>query len=91
VAQRLSHLPVVVDPSHSGGRRDLVLPLTRAAIAAGADGVLIDVHPSPETALCDGDQALVDADLREVARAAAVLSPVMGRSLTPAAEPAGVG
>ena len=50
VAQRLSHLPVIVDPSHSGGRRDLVLPLTRAAIAVGADGVIIDVHPEPELA-----------------------------------------
>ena len=45
VAQRLSHLPVIVDPSHSGGRRDLVLPLSRAAIAVGADGIIVDVHP----------------------------------------------
>jgi 3-deoxy-D-arabino-heptulosonate 7-phosphate (DAHP) synthase len=52
VAQRLSHLPVIVDPSHSGGRRDLVLPLSRAAIAVGADGVIVDVHPtrSPRSA-----------------------------------------
>ena len=48
VAQRLSHLPVIVDPSHSGGRRDLVLPLSRAAIAVGADGIIVDVHPHPE-------------------------------------------
>src|SRR5881227_421573 len=61
VAQRLSHLPVIVDPSHSGGHRYLVLPLTRAAIAAGADGVVVDVHPQPHMALCDGPQALVDA------------------------------
>jgi 3-deoxy-7-phosphoheptulonate synthase len=46
VAQRLSHLPVIVDPSHSGGRRDLVLPLSRAAIAVGADGIIVDVHPT---------------------------------------------
>src|SRR5215212_5059954 len=52
VAQRLSHLPVIVDPSHSGGHRYLVLPLTRAAIAVGADGVVIDVHPEPKKALC---------------------------------------
>jgi len=84
VAQRLSHLPVIVDPSHSGGRRDLVLPLTRAAIAVGADGVIIDVHPEPEMALCDGDQALVDADIRQIASIAANLSPLMGRTLTPA-------
>src|SRR5580658_1218968 len=83
VAQRLSHLPVIVDPSHSGGRRDLVLPLTRAAIAVGADGVIIDVHPEPKMALCDGDQALVDADIRQLASIAANLSPLMGRTLTP--------
>jgi 3-deoxy-7-phosphoheptulonate synthase len=59
VAQRLSHLPVIVDPSHSGGRRDLVLPLSRAAVVAGADGVIVDVHPEPDVALCDGPQALV--------------------------------
>jgi 3-deoxy-7-phosphoheptulonate synthase len=85
VAQRLSHLPVIVDPSHSGGRRDLVLPLTRAAIAVGADGVIIDVHPHPETALCDGPQALVDGDLRELAKVVRELPPMVGRTL---AEPA---
>jgi len=88
VAQRLSHLPVIVDPSHSGGRRDLVLPLTRAAIAAGADGLIIDVHPQPKEALCDGDQALTESDIREIAEIVTVLSPVMGRSLTPHRQPA---
>jgi 3-deoxy-7-phosphoheptulonate synthase len=63
VAQALTQLPVIIDPSHSGGKRDLVLPLTRAAIAVGADGVIIDVHPRPEVALCDGPQALVRDDL----------------------------
>jgi 3-deoxy-7-phosphoheptulonate synthase len=58
VAKRRTHLPVMVDPSHASGRRDLVAPLARAAIAAGADGVMIDVHPSPEEALVDGSQAL---------------------------------
>ncbi len=82
VAQRLSHLPVIVDPSHSGGRRDLVLPLTRAAIAVGADGVIIDVHPHPEQALCDGPQALVNGDLRELARVMREFPPLMGRTLT---------
>ena len=84
VAQRLSHLPVIIDPSHSGGRRDLVLPLSRAAVAAGADGIIVDVHPEPEVALCDGDQALVDADIRELAAAMQALPPVMGRSLAAA-------
>ncbi|SEF47363.1 3-deoxy-D-arabinoheptulosonate-7-phosphate synthase [Thermomonospora echinospora] len=90
VAQRLSHLPVIVDPSHSGGRRDLVLPLTRAAIAVGADGVIIDVHPHPETALCDGPQALVDGDLRELARLVRELPPVFGRALTQSPDPLAV-
>src|SRR5690349_13954092 len=80
VAQRLSHLPVIVDPSHSGGRRELVLPLTRAAIAIGADGVIVDVHPQPETALCDGAQALVAKDLDILSRAVSELTTYMGRS-----------
>jgi 3-deoxy-7-phosphoheptulonate synthase len=84
VAQRLSHLPVIVDPSHSGGRRDLVLPLSRAAIAVGADGIIIDVHPQPETALCDGAQALISTDMRELASVAVNLPPLVGRTLTPA-------
>ncbi|WP_113700686.1 3-deoxy-7-phosphoheptulonate synthase [Nonomuraea lactucae] len=80
VAQRLSHLPVIVDPSHSGGRRDLVLPLTRAAIGVGADGVIIDVHPQPEQALCDGPQALVDGDLEELARVMRDFPPLLGKT-----------
>ncbi|WP_329430969.1 3-deoxy-7-phosphoheptulonate synthase (plasmid) [Streptosporangium sp. NBC_01495] len=83
LAQRLSHLPVIVDPSHSGGHRDLVLPLTRAAIAAGADGVIIDVHPHPEQALCDGPQALVDGDLDELAQVMEHLPPLVGRRRVP--------
>jgi 3-deoxy-7-phosphoheptulonate synthase len=91
VAQRLSHLPVIVDPSHSGGLRELVLPLTRAAIAIGADGLIIDVHPHPESALCDGPQALVDGDVRELAKAVRDLPSLVGRVLTqPAAGPLSV-
>lgn len=81
VVQRLSHLPVIVDPSHSGGRRDLVLPLTRAALAVGADGVMIDVHPEPGRALCDGDQALTGTEIGSVASAVDTLTPLMGRTL----------
>lgn len=84
VVQRLSHLPVIVDPSHSGGRRDLVLPLSRAAIAVGADGIVVDVHPHPEAALCGGSQALAEPDLRELASVAHHLPPLVGRTLTPA-------
>jgi 3-deoxy-7-phosphoheptulonate synthase len=91
VVQRLSHLPVIVDPSHSGGRRDLVLPLTRAAIAVGADGVIIDVHPEPAKALCDGDQALSGEDIRQLAEIAESMPSMLGRALAPAPEAATVG
>ena len=79
VVQRLSHLPVIVDPSHSGGHRDLVLPLSRAGIVAGADGVIVDVHPQPELARCDGAQALVREDLDQLAKTVADLTAYMGR------------
>ncbi len=81
VVQRLSHLPVIIDPSHSGGRRDLVLPLSRAGVVAGADGLIVDVHPHPELALCDGPQALTADDLQELSRSVAELTAVMGRRL----------
>jgi 3-deoxy-7-phosphoheptulonate synthase len=80
VVQQLSHLPVIIDPSHSGGRRELVLPLSRAAIVAGADGIIVDVHPQPELALCDGAQALVAKDLGVLAQAVTDLTAYMGRS-----------
>ena len=79
VVQATSHLPVIVDPSHAGGRKDLVVPLARAAIGVGADGVIVDVHPDPENALCDGPQALLGADLRALAQAVRQLPPVVGR------------
>jgi len=79
VVQATSHLPVIVDPSHAAGRKDLVVPLSRAAIAVGADGVIVDVHPDPETALCDGPQALLGADLRALAQAVRQLPPAVGR------------
>lgn len=62
LARGLTHLPIMVDPSHACGRRELVAPLARAAIAAGADGVMVDVHSRPEEALVDGDQALLPDD-----------------------------
>jgi 3-deoxy-7-phosphoheptulonate synthase len=80
VVQATSHLPVVVDPSHSAGRRDLVVPLSRAAIAVGADGIIVDVHPDPENALCDGPQAVFGSELRALAKAVRQLPPVLGRS-----------
>jgi 3-deoxy-7-phosphoheptulonate synthase len=58
-----------------------VLPLSRAALAVGADGIIVDVHPHPEAALCDGPQALIESDLRELASVALHLSPLVGRTL----------
>jgi 3-deoxy-7-phosphoheptulonate synthase len=60
--KQLTHLPVLVDPSHATGRRDLIAPMGRAGIAAGADGLMIEVHPDPERARCDGPQSLNPAD-----------------------------
>ncbi|MEI6229640.1 MAG: 3-deoxy-7-phosphoheptulonate synthase [Actinomycetes bacterium] len=83
VVHSLSHLPVVVDPSHSGGRRDLVVPLSRAAVAIGADGIIVDVHPNPAAALCDGPQALLTEDLAELTASMTALAPIAGRTMTP--------
>jgi len=62
VLKQLTHLPVIVDPSHAAGRRDLVTPLSLAAAAAGADGIIVEVHPQPDEAICDGPQALATDD-----------------------------
>jgi 3-deoxy-7-phosphoheptulonate synthase len=81
VAQAESHLPVIVDPSHAVGKHDLVAPMARAAVAAGADAVMIDVHPDPEQALCDGPQALTPAEMLELARDLEAIAAAIGRPL----------
>lgn len=81
VVQSLTHLPVIIDPSHSGGSRDLVLPLARAGIAAGADGLIVDFHPRPEQALCDGPQALVEDDVLKLRESVAALASAGGREV----------
>jgi 3-deoxy-7-phosphoheptulonate synthase len=81
VAQLESHLPVIVDPSHAMGHRELVAPMARAAIAAGADGVMIDVHHDPGEALCDGPQALTPGDLLELSKDLYALALALGRQL----------
>jgi 3-deoxy-7-phosphoheptulonate synthase len=81
VAQQESHLPVIVDPSHAMGHRELVAPMARAAIAAGADGVMIDVHHKPGEALCDGPQALTPGDLLELSKDLNALALALGRQL----------
>ncbi len=77
-----SHLPVIVDPSHATGRPDLVLPLSLAAVAAGADGVLVETHPNPEHALCDGPQSLPPAAFAEFAERVAELVRWTGKALS---------
>ena len=81
VAQSLTHLPIVIDPSHSGGKRDLVLPLIRAAIGVGADGVIVDVHPEPERALVDGPQALTTEDVPALREAVTTFARAAGREV----------
>jgi 3-deoxy-7-phosphoheptulonate synthase len=87
IVHTLSHLPVIVDPSHAAGRRDLVVPLARAGMAVGADGVIVDVHPDPERALCDGAQALHGASLEELTVAVATIPPLLGRRSAVTADP----
>ena len=81
VAKKLSHLPVIVDPSHAAGHRDLVAALSRAAIAAGADGLMIEVHPQPERALADGQQSLRPDEFPKLLGDLGRLAEVMGRKL----------
>ncbi|MGZ8578449.1 MAG: 3-deoxy-7-phosphoheptulonate synthase [Actinomycetota bacterium] len=82
VAQHESHLPVMVDPSHAVGKRHLVAPMALAAVAAGADAVMIDVHPDPEHALCDGPQALLPSEIEELGRQMAAVAAAVGRPMS---------
>src|SRR5437762_13800033 len=77
--RRISHLPILVDPSHGTGKRTKVLPLSRAAVAVGSDGLLIEVHSHPEQALSDGPQALLPDMFEELMRQVPQLAPVVGR------------
>ena len=79
--QRISHLPILVDPSHGTGKRTKVLPLSRAAVAVGADGLLIEVHNEPERALSDGPQAILPDMFRELVGEMRRLAPVVGRTV----------
>ena len=78
--QRISHLPIVVDPSHGTGKRTKVLPLSRASVAVGADGLLIEVHHDPERALSDGPQAILPEMFAELVSEVRNLAPVVGRT-----------
>jgi 3-deoxy-7-phosphoheptulonate synthase len=81
VLKHETHLPVIVDPSHAAGKRELVLPLARAAVAVGADGVIVEVHPRPEEALCDGPQQIPAAEFAEFAGEIRALASLMGRTI----------
>ena len=80
--RELTHLPVIVDPSHAAGRRDWVQPMSLAAAAAGADGIIVEVHNEPEEAICDGPQAIADRALRRLRRAAPRVAEVAGKELS---------
>ncbi len=75
---------MIVDPSHATGRRELVIPMARAAVAAGADGLLLEAHPDPDRALCDGEQSLTIEMFGRLMEEIAPIANAMGRSLRPA-------
>jgi 3-deoxy-7-phosphoheptulonate synthase len=81
VVKKLSHLPIVADPSHGTGRRDKVAPMARAAVAAGADGLLVEVHPDPDRALSDGAQSLRPAQFEEMMTQLKMIASAVGRSI----------
>ncbi len=81
VVKKLSHLPIVADPSHGTGRRDKVAAMARAAVAAGADGLLIEVHPDPDRALSDGAQSLRPEQFEELMRQLRIIAPAVGRTI----------
>jgi 3-deoxy-7-phosphoheptulonate synthase len=88
VVHKLSHLPIIADPSHGTGLRDKVIPMARAAVAAGADGIMVEVHPNPEEALSDGAQSLFPDQFAQLMREVRIIAEAIGRRV---AEPAAVG
>jgi len=87
VVHGVSHLPIIADPSHGTGHRDMVMPMAKAAVAAGADGLLIEVHPTPDRALSDGAQSLYPEQFERLMREIRLIAEAIGRRV---AEPAGV-
>lgn len=81
VLKKLSHLPVMVDPSHATGRRDLVIPMAKAAIAAGADALMVEVHPQPEKALSDGPQSLRQEQFEQLMKEIKPVAKAVGREI----------
>jgi 3-deoxy-7-phosphoheptulonate synthase len=81
VLKQMTHLPVIVDPSHAVGKWDLVAPMAKAAVAAGADGLIIEVHPNPEEALCDGEQSLKPKSFRQLMDELKPIAAAVGREI----------
>jgi len=81
VVKKLSHLPIIADPSHGTGRRDMVAPIGRAAVAAGSDGLLVEVHPDPDHALSDGAQSLRFEQFEELMSQLRIIAPAVGRNM----------
>jgi 3-deoxy-7-phosphoheptulonate synthase len=86
VVQGLSHLPIIADPSHGTGHRDMVIPMARAAVAAGADGLLVEVHPSPDRALSDGAQSLYPEQFERMMKETRLIAEAIGRRVAEPAE-----
>jgi 3-deoxy-7-phosphoheptulonate synthase len=86
IVQGLSHLPIIADPSHGTGIRDKVIPMARAAVAAGAHGILVEVHPNPERALSDGAQSLYPEQFAQLVRELRSIAGAIGRRLATAPE-----
>ena len=84
LVQRLSHLPMIADPSHGTGLRDKVTPMARAAVAAGADGIMVEVHPTPDRAMSDGGQSLYPEQFTDLVQELRTIASAIGRSLAPA-------
>jgi 3-deoxy-7-phosphoheptulonate synthase len=80
VVKKLSHLPIVGDPSHGTGRRDMVIPMARAAVAAGADGLIVEVHPDPDKAASDGAQTLTPGQFADMMKQVRAIAVAVGRT-----------
>lgn len=91
VLKNLTHLPVILDPSHATGHYDYVAPIARAGIAAGADGIIVEVHPDPAKAVSDGKQSLKPEKFAEMVKQVKAIAEVMGRRIAPIEKPATVG
>jgi len=81
IIKKLSHLPILADPSHGTGLRDKVIPMARAAAAAGADGIMVEVHHEPEAALSDGPQSIYPEQFAELMAQLRIIAPAIGRTL----------